>query len=130
MNHHLPPVALNALADGELTHDELHDAKQHLDHCLACSSAALEDLLLKNAVSKIGRRYKIAEDFDGRMKAMLSSTGQPGGAPDAGTFRARPTARWTAVSGWIAAAILLVAVGVGVMERVCSSETWHRHQRA
>lgn len=120
MNDHLEPVVLNALVDGELNDDELRDAKQHLDHCLACSWAALDGCLLKRASSKVGHHYPMSKGFGARMKTMLNSPGVEGGAGKTAGLRVRRRAHWNAVSGWAVAAILLFTVGAGAIIGVVS----------
>ena len=115
MKEHLPQVVIMGIADGELSADELRDAKQHLDHCLACSSAALDESLLKNAVRRAGQGYEMSEDFAVRMKTMLSSPAEQDEARDANVLRTRPPVPWSTASLWARAAILVLAIGVGTL---------------
>jgi anti-sigma factor RsiW len=57
MTEHLSPSQLSALADGELSHDQLAGAQQHLADCATCTANALQQSLLKSATAKAGMRY-------------------------------------------------------------------------
>jgi anti-sigma factor RsiW len=57
MTDHLSPPILSALADGELSSDQLAAANQHLAECALCTSNALYQSLLKSATAKAGQRY-------------------------------------------------------------------------
>jgi anti-sigma factor RsiW len=121
MSEHLSPFVLNALADGELTADELRSAKQHLEDCLACSSAALDQCLLKRAVTRLGHRHQPSEAFAARMAAMLRSPD----VKDRMTQAANPRARRSTPSYLAAAAVLLLTMGLGALIAVLSFD--HRN---
>jgi len=121
MSEHLSPLVLNALADGELTPDELRSAKQHLEDCLACSSAALDECLLKSAVTRLGHRHQPSEVFAARMAAMLRSPGTKVRM----THATVPHARGNALSKWAMAAVLLLTMGAGALMAVLSLD--HRN---
>jgi anti-sigma factor RsiW len=57
MTDHLSPSILNALADGELSTDQLASANEHLGQCPSCTSSALVHTMLKSATAKAGQRY-------------------------------------------------------------------------
>lgn len=57
MTQHLTPTILNALADGELTPEQLDIAQQHIVTCPQCTAAALQQIMLKTAIAKAGYRY-------------------------------------------------------------------------
>ena len=57
MTDHLSPSILSALADGELSPEQLAVANQHLAGCFSCTSNALYQGLLKSATAKAGQRY-------------------------------------------------------------------------
>jgi anti-sigma factor RsiW len=116
MSEHLSPLVLNALADGELSTDELRSAKQHLEDCLACSSAALDQCLLKSAVTRLGHRHQPPEDFTARVTAMLRSPD----VKDRTTHAAIPRARRNAPSYLAIAAVLLLTMGIGALVTVLS----------
>ena len=115
MTDHLSPALLSALADGELSAEELATAKKHMDTCLVCASSAIDEWLLKSAVAKSGRRYEVPAGFHDRMANLISQHSsleqkRPSGAiPSSGPGR-RP---WVAFSGWATAAVLLVALTAG-----------------
>ena len=50
MTDHLSPSILSALADGELSPEQLAAANQHLADCFSCTSNALYQGLLKSAI--------------------------------------------------------------------------------
>jgi anti-sigma factor RsiW len=115
MSEHLSPLVLSALADGELRDDEFREAKHHLDHCLPCSSAAVDHWLLKGAVSRGGYRHEMSKDFAERMKAMMTAPVQQLDGRYQNALRVRPNARWGVISGLATAAVLLVTIGTGVL---------------
>jgi anti-sigma factor RsiW len=97
MIEHLSQSVLNALADGELSPDQLADANQHLAGCPTCTSNALYQSLLKSATAKAGRRYAPPPGLQKRLS--------------------RPAARFVA-PGWVAAAvILLVSASLMLLQR-------------
>lgn len=57
MTDHLSSPILNALADGELSANELASTNQHLAGCPFCTSNALHLTLLKSATAKAGQRF-------------------------------------------------------------------------
>jgi anti-sigma factor RsiW len=126
MSDHLSSLALSALADGELAGEELSSVTEHLQGCHACTSHALSQSLLKMSIARAGRRYVPPQDMRERMQHLISSeqeesnrgTGQTtGGAVPLRSAAVRPsrTAGWL---GWaMAAALLVSAAGVAVIER-------------
>jgi anti-sigma factor RsiW len=58
MTLHLTPSLLNALADGELSADQLAEVNAHLAQCPACTGNALQQTLLKSATARAGHRYQ------------------------------------------------------------------------
>jgi anti-sigma factor RsiW len=121
MTEHLSSTVLNALADGELSASELSVTKEHLDICPSCTSMALAQALLKTATAKAGDRYAASDEFKGRMKNLIAQ--ESARAADlqrsgAGSPMLKP---WLALSGWAAAAVLLVALGAGWMQRITTA---------
>ena len=116
MSEHLAPLVMNALADGELSPDDLRTAKQHLEECLACSSAALDQCLLKSAVTRLGHRHQPSEAFTARMNSMLSSPDRKDRLTNANV----PHARRNGLSKLATAAVLLLMVGAGALIAVLS----------
>lgn len=57
MTDHLSCPILNALADGELSAEDLASTNQHLAGCSSCTSNALYLTLLKSATARAGRRF-------------------------------------------------------------------------
>jgi len=104
MSDHLSSVTLNALADGELTGDQLVEVHQHLAGCPQCTSSALATSLLKSGTARAGQRYEPPPKLRERLAHLASQEG----------LRTRSSAAWGWSSyGWAAAAaVLLVYVGM------------------
>jgi anti-sigma factor RsiW len=116
MTDHLSPSLLSALADGELTPDQLAAANEHLAQCPACTSSALFHSLLKSATARAGQRYAPPAHLHERL---LQQAQQQGSAqqvsPSIAPRRPFAAARF---AGWAAAAALLLVSGsVFVYER-------------
>ncbi len=124
MTSHLSHVTLSALADGELSMEELASANEHLAGCPACTSQALSETLLKSATARAGQRYAPPPQLQRRIAKLAS---RPGPTPSASGTRSASSARtsvWSFGSlGWLAAAaVLLVTVSIGVLQqRITSS---------
>ena len=111
MTNHLSPIVLNALADGELSPDQLAIAKEHLDGCSSCTSNALAQALLKTATAKSGQRYPVPQDFQERMKRLASQQPSQPETPALRSNRIPSLASRNAFAGWATAAIVLVLLG-------------------
>jgi anti-sigma factor RsiW len=72
MSEHLSARTLSALADGELSAEELAGVEAHLAECAACTRRALEESLLKRAVSRTGQRYAMPAGFEERMRGAIA----------------------------------------------------------
>lgn len=115
MIDHLSPAKLNALGDGELAIDQLASVTEHLHNCPACTSRALEQLLLKSATVRAGHRYAPPDDMVARMEGLLSSH-NPLIWTDRENLESQRSAvnqssRALAWTGWIVAASLLFSAG-------------------
>jgi len=112
MTSHLTLAQLAALADGELAGDDLRAAKEHIDACLACANRAIDDWMLKTAVAKAGRRYDAPAEFRDRMAGLIAEGVLPAKS-ESGVRRVSTGGRanWAALTGWVAAAALLIALG-------------------
>lgn len=110
MTSHLPPAILNALADGELSADQLLSANQHLAECPSCTSNALHQSLLKFATAKAGQRYAPPPHLHERLARLASradSELQASALPTASISSTR--SMWGLRSlGWAVAALILV----------------------
>jgi anti-sigma factor RsiW len=115
--NHLNDELLNALADGELTAEQLAAANKHLAECAACTSNALFQSLLKSATARAGQRYAMPAQLQERMVRLARL--QSGAPEKTSPVRAsRRTAVVWGFYGWVAAAVLLVAFGsIFVFER-------------
>jgi anti-sigma factor RsiW len=116
MTEHLNARLLNALADGELSTDDMVVAKEHLDICQACTSIALTQALLKTATAKAGQRYDLPQGFEEQLKRFLALQQAAAAEASAGEEAAPKTvaARWVALSGWAVAAVVLVVFVSGI----------------
>jgi anti-sigma factor RsiW len=105
MTDHISQTNLNALADGELSPDQLSLVNNHLAACPACTSAALVQTLLKTNIAKAGQRYALPAGLEERLKRLATSD-------TAG--RSRPSGR-SAMAGWATAAAILVVIFSGLI---------------
>ena len=109
MSEHLNDELLNALADGELTAEQLAAANEHLAQCAACTSNALFQSLLKSATARAGQRYAMPAQLQERMARMVKGQNAPQQASRLGVW---------GFTGWVAAAVLLLVFGsIFVFER-------------
>jgi anti-sigma factor RsiW len=111
MTDHLSVSLLNALVDGELTPAQLSIAQEHLNNCPACTSEALAQTLLKNAVARSGRRHVPSPEFIDRMNGLMTAAPQharPENHAINPPARIGRKARAVAYSGWATAAVLLL----------------------
>ncbi len=118
MSEHLSSLQLNALADGELTRDQLAVVQQHLAVCAPCTSQALAQSVLKAGTRKAGLRYAPASALEYRMAELVRQEARS----DRRALREDRSRRWLSLVG-LAAALLLV-VGVG------GTALWSRYQSA
>jgi anti-sigma factor RsiW len=120
MTDHLSLSILNALADGELSTDQLADANEHLAGCPSCTSSALFQAMLKSAASKAGQRYTPPPHLQERFARLASQGASQPGAPSFRTAPA-PASRSTwqfELLGWATAAVLLlVSVSIVLIQR-------------
>jgi anti-sigma factor RsiW len=116
LSEHLSIATLNALADGELTADQLASVAEHLAGCRECTSDALAQSLLKTATARAGQRYVPPADLRERLLAAAHANQRE---PEAGARRAPAWGR----SGWLAvAAVLLAAVSAVITQRTIGRE--------
>jgi anti-sigma factor RsiW len=109
LTDHLSPALLNALADGELSADQLAVATQHLAGCPQCTSSALAQSLLKSATFRAGHRYTPPADLRERLANLASQQASQSQASP--SQRALPPTRRFSAYGWTAAfALLLVCI--------------------
>jgi anti-sigma factor RsiW len=99
MTDHLSPATLNAVADGELSADQLATASEHLAGCSSCTASALQQSLLKSATARAGQRYAMPPELGKRLASQ---------AETAATASSK-SGIWS--PGWITAAALLVLFG-------------------
>ena len=109
MSEHLTATMLCALADGEVSSEQMAAMKKHLDECPLCTSQALSNALLKTATAKAGQRHSISPQFQQKMKRMIAQEPEriSTGGRSAGW-------NWVGITGWAAAVVLLVVFGAPV----------------
>lgn len=134
---HLSSTVLNALVDGELAAEQAAAAKEHLDHCSACTSTALHQALLKTATSKAGQRYQVPSQLEQRLRRLASSQAVDG----PGLHRSAVATSWSATP-WsmrrfvspalaVAATLLIVAMSwFPIQRRMHTSELASAQQAA
>jgi anti-sigma factor RsiW len=105
MIDHISQANLNALADGELSADQLSVVNDHLAVCPACTSAALVQTLLKTNIARAGQRYTMPAGLEERLQRLATSD-------TAG--RSRPPGR-SAFAGWVTAAAILLVIFSGLI---------------
>jgi anti-sigma factor RsiW len=132
MTNHLSDGILSALADGELTADQLASANKHLAECPSCTSSALCQSLLKSATARAGHRYTPPPQLRERL-ALLAA--QP-------NSQMQPQSSRTAVSpsravgrfgylGWAAAAaVLLLSLSLVFIQRAAQKAERASAERA
>jgi anti-sigma factor RsiW len=116
MTDHLTPTLLNALADGELSADQLAAANEHLAGCPSCTSAALFQTMLKSATARAVHRFAPPPQLEERLARMIRQESAPSKAT---VLRATPQplkvfgfASWATAFVW-----LLVLASFFVFER-------------
>jgi anti-sigma factor RsiW len=102
MTEHLSSEMLNAVADGELSTDQLAMANEHLAGCPSCTASALDTSLLKSATAKAGQRYTPPPQLQERLASQVRSQ------LDSPASRSAPSASGIWSPGWIVAAVLLL----------------------
>lgn len=105
MTDHLSNVILNALADGELSADQLANANEHLAECPPCTSQALYLSLLKSSTAKSGQRYTPPPHLQERLLRLASQANAESQAPG---LREAPRSPVWGLLGWATAAVLLL----------------------
>jgi len=109
MTNHLTPSLLNALADGELSADQLVNANEHLACCPQCTSAALFQTMLKSATARAGHRFAPPPQLGQRLARLIRQESAPSKAT---ALRAAPQpVRLLGFAGWATAFALLLVFG-------------------
>jgi anti-sigma factor RsiW len=115
MNDHLSAPILSALADGELSADQLATANHHLSQCSSCTHDALYHSLLKSATAKAGQRYKPTPNLQARVALQIRQELSLQNSLD--VDNERPIVRGSSYYGWAAAAaLLLLSVGIALVQ--------------
>jgi anti-sigma factor RsiW len=102
MTDHLSPTMLNAVADGELSADQLATANEHLAGCSSCTASALQQSLLKSATARAGQRYTMPPELGERLASLARSQS------DSPALRSGLSTSGIWSPGWIVAAVLLL----------------------
>lgn len=115
MTDHLSVPILNALADGELSADQLATANRHLSQCPSCTSDALYQSLLKSATAKAGQRYAPTPNLQARLALRIRE--ELSLQDSLHVDNARLGVRSSRFYGWLAAtALLLISVGIALVQ--------------
>jgi anti-sigma factor RsiW len=119
MTDHLSHGILSALADGELTADQLASANTHLAGCPSCTTNALYQSLLKSATSRAGHRYTPPSQLRERLALLAAQTNsqlQSRGIRTA-VSPSRSVDRFGSLGWAAAAALLLVSLSLVFIQR-------------
>jgi anti-sigma factor RsiW len=108
---HLSSATLNALADGELSGDQLAGVNEHLSGCPQCTSSALFQSLLKSATARAGQRHAPPPDLRERLTRLAAKETALSQAGPSGR-KLRPARSFSAYDWAAAAALLLVCVSL------------------
>lgn len=120
MNDHLSPTVLNALADGELSADQLARTNEHLAACPHCTSAALAQSLLKTATARAGQRYPPPANLRDRLQRLAVEDARAQAASSASAAATRDFSTY----GWAsAAALVLVFASIVLFQRTQHRDT-------
>jgi anti-sigma factor RsiW len=109
MTDHLTPSLLNALADGELSADQLAVANEHLASCPACTSAALYQSMLKSATERAGHRFAPPPQLEERLARMVRQESAPSKA--VALHASTQPVRLLGFAGWATAFVCLLLSG-------------------
>jgi anti-sigma factor RsiW len=120
MTDHLSDGILSALADGELTADQLASANKHLAECPSCTSSALYQSLLKSATARAGHRYTPPPQLRERLTLLAAQTNSqvpPRSNRTTAISPSRSVGRFGYL-GWAAAtAVLLLSLSLVFIQR-------------
>lgn len=106
MTDHLSQSILSALADGELSSDQLVIANEHLAGCQSCTATALQFSLLKSSTAKAGHRYAPPPHLQERVRRLASASSPQKKQGSSATWRFSSL-------GWAAAAAILI-IGISI----------------
>jgi len=116
MSDHLSQELLCALADGELSANQLAGANEHLAQCPSCTASALHQSLLKSATVRAGQRYALPSQLQTRLAHLARQ--------DDASIQLSPSRRAQrplsgfGFAGWATAFVLLLILGgVVVLQR-------------
>jgi anti-sigma factor RsiW len=133
MTDHLSHGILSALADGELSADQLASANKHLAECPSCTSNALYQSLLKSATARAGNRYAPPAQLRERLALLASHTNsqmQPRGDRTAATSASRSAGRFGYLGWAAAAAVLLLSLSFVFIQRAAQRAEKKSAERA
>jgi anti-sigma factor RsiW len=114
MSDHLSPLALNALADGELDGESLAQANEHLAGCSLCTTGALHQSLLKSATARAGQRYTPPPHLQERLMHLAAAESSQAERPELRSQVRSSGSRWGTL-GWATAAVLLLLFGTALI---------------
>lgn len=115
MTNHPSAATLSALADGELSAEQAAAARQHVDECLSCAVSLIDTWLLKASVAQSGHRYALPTAAQERLSKATAK--EPSSSTAARPVSGHTRRNWIEVSGWIAAAaMLLILLGWSLVQ--------------
>jgi len=114
LSDHLSFAILSALADGELSGEQLVLVNEHLASCPVCTSSALAQSLLKSATARVGQRYTPTPEL---RKRLLHQAAQQALQPQPSSSGQAQPAQGASYYGWMTAvAVLLVCISLVVAQ--------------
>jgi len=119
MTDHPSAVTLSAFADGELSAEDAAIARRHVDQCLPCAASLVDTWLLKSSIAKSGHRYALPAETEERLRKSVAEETLPVTAPRVARIRRN----WMALSGWSAAAALLLVLLGGTLVQFRAGRT-------
>ena len=128
MTDHLSCSILSALADGELSAEDLASTNQHLSGCSSCTWHALYLTLLKSATARAGQRFIPPSDLRDRILRLVRQNSSP---RQVRVERAPLPKRGSGFYGWAtAAALVIVFAGSLFVQRRASHSAMASSQYA
>ncbi len=109
MSDHLSHEFLCALADGELSANQLASTNEHLAACPSCTSNALYQSLLKSAAARAGQRYALPSQLQTRLAHLAHQ--DDASASLSPVRRTHRPLLGLGFAGWATAFVLLLILG-------------------
>jgi len=130
MTDHLSDGILSALADGELTADQLASANKHLAECPSCTSSALYQSLLKSATARAGHRFTPPPQLRERLTLLAAQTNSQAQSSRTVVSPSRSVGRFGYLGWASAAAVLLLSLSLVFIQRAAQKAERASAERA